>query len=36
VAQIKLGLAGVAEIVTARESLLTIFARQLRRTIRIE
>ena len=36
VGRVKLGLAGVAEIVTARESLLTIFARQIRKTTRIE
>ena len=36
VGNVKLGMAGVAEIVTERENLLTIFARQMRKTIRIE
>jgi len=36
VGQVKLGMAGVAEIVTGRESLLSIFSQQMRSTIRIE
>ena len=36
VGEVKLGMAGAAEIVTERESLLTVFARQMRKTIRIE
>lgn len=34
--QVKLGMVGVAEIVTARESLLAILAGQIRKTIRVE
>lgn len=36
VGQVKLGMAGVAEIVTERDNLLTVFMRQIRKTIRIE
>jgi adhesin transport system membrane fusion protein len=36
VGQVKLGMAGVAEIVTDRDSLLAVLMRQIRKTIRIE
>jgi len=36
VGQVKLGMAGIAEIVTDRETLLAIFTQKMRKTIRIE